>query len=160
MKNAPLLFAGLSLSALLLSGCAERDDASDESSAHHHDHDHDHGRDHAHGHHHHDEAPIGTAMIGEAEVEVAQSHGDLAPGKMLAIAVKLPDSQGGGVKVRAWVGTEDRSGSEVGEGEYAPSHDDYDVHVRTPDPLPEGAMWWIEVEYPDGRTELGSIDAR
>lgn len=159
MKPPPLIVATLSLSVMLLGGCSEGEPPTDTHSHGDHDHDHGHGG-HDDHHHHGDEAPIGTAVIGAVETEVSQSHGDLAPGKVLAIAVKLPDSQEGAVKVRAWVGTEDRSGSEVGEGVYAPSHDDYDIHVTTPDPLPDGAKWWIEVEYPDGRTELGSIDAR
>jgi hypothetical protein len=58
--------------------------------------------------------------------------------------------------VRAWLGTEDRTLSLVGLGEYAPSHDDYDVHVTAPDPLPSPLMWWFEIETPDGTKVLGS----
>jgi hypothetical protein len=58
--------------------------------------------------------------------------------------------------VRAWIGTEDRTMSFVGKGEYAPSHDDYDIHAIAPDPLPENAMWWIEIEQPDGTKVVGS----
>ena len=41
-------------------------------------------------------------------------------------------------------------------GEYAPSHDDYDVHAMAPDPLPAETMWWIEIETPDGTKVVGS----
>ena len=54
------------------------------------------------------------------------------------------------------VGTSDRTMSMVGLGEYAPSHDDYDIHAMAPSPLPADAMWWIEIEKPDGTKVTGS----
>ncbi|MEZ6020268.1 MAG: hypothetical protein R3F17_09245 [Planctomycetota bacterium] len=51
--------------------------------------------------------------------------------------------------LRAWIGTEDRTASS-GQGEYTASHDDYDVHAMAPEPLPDGAKWWIELELPAG----------
>ena len=44
----------------------------------------------------------------------------------------------------------------VGLGEYAASHDDYDVHAMAPAQLPVDALWWIEIEKPDGTTAIGS----
>ncbi len=58
--------------------------------------------------------------------------------------------------MRAWIGTEDRTRSYVGKGEYAPSHDDYYVHATAPDPLPEEVRWWVELEQPDGTRLVGS----
>lgn len=60
--------------------------------------------------------------------------------------------------MRAWIGTEDRTLSYVGKGEYAASHDDYDIHAVAPDPLPPGAKWWIEIEKPDGSKGIGSAE--
>ena len=60
--------------------------------------------------------------------------------------------------VRAWVGTQDRTLSYVGKGEYAPSHDDYNIHATAPDPLPEKPMWWVEIERPDGTKLLGAAE--
>lgn len=121
--------------------------------------DHDDGmaaesEDHAHD----DEVSLGTVTIGGMEVELAQGHGAVAAGQEGHLVVKLPYTDNGATTVRAWIGTEDRTLSYVGKGEYAPSHDDYDIHAMAPDPLPEGAMWWIEIEKPDGTKVVGSVE--
>lgn len=106
--------------------------------------------------HAHDETPIGTATIGDMRVELAQGHGAVAAGQEGHLVVKLPYNDGGATIVRAWIGTEDRTLSFVGKGEYAPDHDDYDIHAMAPTPLPANAMWWIEIEKPDGAKVVGS----
>lgn len=109
------------------------------------------GEDHAH-----DEVSIGTAKCGDLEIELAQGHGKVEAGKEGHLVVKLPYNDKGATSVRAWIGTEDRTMSMVGKGEYAPSHDDYDVHAIAPTPLTENAMWWIEIKKPDGTVHVGS----
>lgn len=106
--------------------------------------------------HDHAEDSLGTVRIGDFEVELAQGHGGVAAGKEGHLVVKLPYSDNGSTVVRAWIGTEDRTRSYVGKGQYAPAHDDYDVHATAPDPLPADAKWWIELERPDGVRLLGS----
>ena len=155
MKHASLILAGLA--SLLLAACggsdkegaqgASRQDTtpaqvSSESGGE---------EDHAHA-----EDPLGTVKIGDLDVELAQGHGGIVAGKEGHLVVKLPYSDKGSTVVRAWIGTKDRTLSFVGKGEYAPSHDDYDVHASAPDPLPENPMWWIEVEKPDGTKLVGS----
>lgn len=108
------------------------------------------GEDHAH-----DETPLGTVTIGDMEVELAQGHGKVEAGKEGHLVVKLPYNDNGETIVRAWIGTEDRTMSLVGKGEYAPSHDDYDVHAVAPDPLPEDVMWWVEIQKPDTTKAVG-----
>lgn len=151
---------------LVMIGCKKEKDADGGTSTttddHGHDHDHDHDHDHGdgddHGEHDHgDEVSLGTAQVGELAVECAQGHGDTAAGKEMHLVVKLPYTDDGASIVRAWIGTEDRLSSVVGKGEYAASHDDYDIHVEAPDPLPANAKWWIEVESPDGTKSVGSI---
>jgi hypothetical protein len=95
-------------------------------------------------------------MLGEHSLELAQGHGAVAAGKEGHLVVKLPYNDGGATIVRAWIGTEDRTLSYVGKGQYAPSHDDYDVHATAPDPLPAETQWWIEIEQPDGTKLVGS----
>jgi hypothetical protein len=123
------------------------------------------GKTHGHGHegemgeghdHAHDEVSLGTVKIGEMEVELAQGHGKVEAGKEGHLVVNLPYKDNGATIVRAWIGTDDRTMSLVGKGEYAPSHDDYDIHAVAPDPLPENTMWWIEIEKPDGTRTVGS----
>lgn len=121
------------------------------------------GHDHPHGteagdDHHHDEVSLGTTPVGDLEVELAQGHGAVVAGAEGHLVVKLPYTDDGATVVRAWIGTEDRTLSLVGKGDYAPSHDDYDVHADAPDPLPDGVQWWIEVQKPDGTKLVGSAD--
>ncbi len=106
--------------------------------------------------HAHDETSLGAVSIGDMQVELAQGHGAVAPGAEGHLVVKLPYSDDGATIVRAWIGGEDRTLSFVGKGEYAASHDDYDIHAIAPDPLPANTMWWIEVEKPDGTKVVGS----
>ena len=124
-----------------------------------HDHD-DHAPADGHGQaddHHADEVSLGSAHLGDITVDCWQSHGSIAPGKELHLVVKLPYTDNGATTVRAWIGSENRIASTVAKAEYAPGHDDYDVHCEAPSPLPTGAMWWIEVEKPDGSRHLGSV---
>ncbi len=107
--------------------------------------------------HTHDEFALGTFDIGGIEVEAAQGHGAVEPGKEGHLVIKLPYNDQGETTVRVWIGTEDRTLSAVGKGEYAPSHDDYDIHAVAPDPLPDNATWWVEIEKPDGSKATGSI---
>lgn len=106
--------------------------------------------------HAHDETALEPATIGDMNVELAQGHGAIKAGQEGHLVVKLPYSDNGATLVRAWIGSEDRTLSFVGKGEYAPSHDDYDIHAVAPNPLPENTMWWIEIEKPDGTKVLGS----
>ena len=107
--------------------------------------------------HAHAEDSLGTVDIGGLAVEFAQGHGGVVAGKEGHLVVKLPYSDSGATVVRAWIGTEDRTLSYVGKGEYAPSHGDYDIHASAPDPLPENPMWWVEIEKPDGTKLVGSV---
>lgn len=172
MKTTHTTAAGLAMLAALgltLAGCGESGDG------HAHGPDtHDHAEDthtHADGSTHsdhaddshmgeedhaHDETALDPATIGDMTVELAQGHGAVEPGKESHLVVKLPYNDNGATIVRAWIGTEDRTLSYVGKGEYAPSHDDYDIHATAPDPLPENTMWWIEIEKPDGTKVVGS----
>jgi hypothetical protein len=109
------------------------------------------------GGHGHDEESLGSIDLGGFSIELAQGHGAVAAGKEGHLVVKLPWTDQGATVVRAWIGTEDRTLSYVGKATYAPDHDDYDVHATAPDPLPDGAAWWVELERPDGTKLVGSI---
>jgi hypothetical protein len=159
------VFAFVSTVSLLLSGCKPAENAGAGKSESGAEHVHadgtthgDHGEDvHAEGEDHgHDEAPLGTTTVGDMKVELAQGHGKVEAGKEGHLVVKLPYNDKGATTVRAWIGTEDRLKSLVGKGEYASSHDDYDIHAVAPSPLPENVMWWMEIEKPDGTKVVGS----
>lgn len=155
----PLLITAL---VCLLTACGGSSDPDD------HGHEHaegdgghapeDHAADHdgEGGGHAHDEVSLGVTRVGDLDVELAQGHGAVTAGAEGHLVVKLPYNDGGATEVRAWIGTDDRTLSLVGRGQYAPDHDDYDVHAVAPDPLPAAPMWWVEVEQPDGTTLVGS----
>lgn len=141
-------------SAASETGAAAKDEHAHADGSTHADHADDEqaeGEDHAH-----DETPLETATIGDMKVELAQGHGKIEAGKEGHLVVKLPYNDKGATTVRAWIGTEDRLKSLVGKGEYAASHDDYDIHAVAPKPLPENVMWWFEIEKPDGTKVVGS----
>lgn len=109
--------------------------------------------DHDHG----EEVALGKFKAGELKIDAAQGHGMVEAGKEGHLIIKLPYKDDGASVVRAWIGTEDRTMSAVGKGEYAPSHDDYDIHAMAPSPLPANTKWWVEIEKPDGTKLVGSI---
>jgi len=153
MKKTTATITTLTLAAFL-AGCGDKAPPENTAAAAGTTQGHDGSDDHDHEH---DEVPLGTFTIGDMEVEAAQSHGLLEPGKEGHLVIKLPHNDAGATVVRAWIGSEDRTLSTVGLGEYAASHDDYDIHALAPDPLPEDAQWWVEVERPDGTRALGAI---
>ena len=106
--------------------------------------------------HHDDEVALPAATLGDMTLELAQGHGAIKAGEESHLVVKLPYNDNGATLIRAWIGTEDRTLSFVGKGEYTPSHDDYDLHAMAPDRLPDNTMWWIEIEKPDGTKVVGS----
>ncbi len=150
MKRTSLIIIPLALGALLV-GCGDSGNGSkgangDKPPAKEEEHEHEH-----------EEIALGTFDIDGMSIEAAQSHGEVEAGKEGHLVIKLPYNDNGETVVRVWIGSEDRTLSSVGKGEYAPSHDDYDIHAVAPDPLPEGSMWWLEIEKPDGTKGVGSI---
>jgi len=150
-------------STLWIAGCGESaDDHADDGT-----HTHADGTVHKNGEHadepvktddhdHGEAKELPPVTIGDMQVELAQAHGAIQAGKEGHLIVKLPYNDKGETIVRAWIGTEDRTLSNPQNGEYAPSHDDYDIHTMAPDPLPENVMWWIEIQKPDGTKVVGS----
>lgn len=161
MKKRCLMIPTFALSALLVS-CGEKKTAAADDHGHPHKEGEAHGKpsaaakaeeDHDHG----EEVALGKFKAGELEIEAAQGHGMVEAGKEGHLIIKLPYKDDGATVVRAWIGTEDRTMSAVGKGEYAPSHDDYDIHAMAPTPLPADVKWWVEVEKPEGTKLVGSI---
>jgi hypothetical protein len=167
MRVTSTVFA-MMVGLVLVTGCeraAEQGAATPAAAGHTHEHadgtthaDHDleHDGDMDNDHDHGEEVALGTVTIGGMEVELAQAHGKVEAGEEGHLVVKLPYNDNGETVVRAWIGTEDRTTSLIGKGEYAPAHGDYDIHAMAPDPLPENVMWWIEIEQPDGTKVVGS----
>lgn len=149
MKTLNSILPTLALSALL-AGCGDTGQEAKPSSRNNPPKEEEHE-------HEHEEIALGEFDINGIRVEAAQGHGVVEAGKELHLVIKLPYTDNGETTVRAWIGTDDRTLSTVGKGEYAPSHDDYDIHAVAPDPLPDNAQWWVEIEKPDGTTAVGSF---
>ncbi len=100
--------------------------------------------------------PLAPATIGDMKVQLAQGHGSIKPGQESHLVVKLPYNDKGATVVRAWIGTEDRTLSMVGKGDYTAASNRFDIHAAAPRILPENTLWWIEIEKPDGTKVVGS----
>ena len=151
MKITTHIVIPLALAAFLVS-CDPKD-----SGTHAHDGDGGKPKTEKEHEHEHEEIDLGSFDISGIKVEAAQGHGNVEAGKESHLVIKLPYKDNGETTVRAWIGTEDRTLSAVGKGDYAASHDDYDIHAVAPDPLPEGSKWWLEIEKPDGTKSVGSL---
>lgn len=161
---------------LALSACEESGNDADDGHTHapgeEHEHgseagdhhgqgdDGDRGRGHAgadpHEEGHGDMFALGPVELGGLTVRALQGHGEAAAGKELHLVVELPEEAAGST-VRAWIGTDDRLASMVALAEYSESGGGHELHAVAPDPLPENAAWWIEVERSDGTTHVGSV---
>ncbi|MFI4916262.1 MAG: hypothetical protein ACIAS6_07145 [Phycisphaerales bacterium JB060] len=115
------------------------------------------GQNHASEHDGHGELiNLGDIALGGMQVRAAQGHGQAEAGKELHLIVTLPQEAANST-VRAWIGTEDRLASTVALADYSEGSGGHELHAIAPDPLPENASWWIEVELPDGTTHVGSV---
>jgi len=148
--------------AFWIAGCGGSDDSSD---MHGDDHDHPHGEhdghDHGDGQDHGVTEEHGPMMdlanfaIGDMDVHAQQAGGPVRAGQEYVLFVTLPESNAAQPVVRAWIGTDDRTLSGgVATADYEEGH--YHVHVMAPTPLPQDAMWWVEVEQADGTKLVGS----
>lgn len=101
--------------------------------------------------------PLDTIVINGMSIQLSQSHGPVGAGEEEHLIVTIDNGDADIIGVRAWIGTEDRTLSYVGKGEYSVINDAYDIHTSAPDALDDNTMWWIEIEMADGTKHTGSI---
>lgn len=108
------------------------------------------------GHEHHagERHELGTTKVGEFDVAVSYS-GTMTPGKELDVDLAVKGERGRVAAVRAWIGAQDAKGSLKAKA--APEGEGYHAEVEAPDPLPEGAAVWVEIETNQGQKLLGSL---
>ncbi len=178
MNKATTLTLALSF-AIMLPACTESNSSSDAGHAHGDDshshadgsthgahddststgtdsHTHDDGSPHGNHDDGHESIELDPITIDGMNVQLTQNHGPVNAGEEEHLIVKFDDADI--LAVRVWIGTEDRTLSFVGKGEYDTATGAYDVHTMAPDPLPENTMWWIEIEKSDGTKVLGSAN--
>lgn len=118
----------------------------------------DDGHDHADGDMHDDHGPtveLGSSAIGAFQVKASRDGGIKAGGES-PVDLWLTPSAGAKVgAVRAWIGTQDAKGSIKAKMDL--EKDNYHNHVEIPNPLPTGAMLWVEIEDDKGLKTTGSF---
>lgn len=108
-----------------------------------------------HKHDHGERVSLGTVKVGAHEVEALQ-EGKVIAGKETVFELKLKGTPEP-TAIRAWIGVESGRGSVK-----AKSHkhgEEISIHCESPDPIPDGAMLWIELETPAGK-QAGSLQLK
>ena len=104
----------------------------------------------AEGHHHGDEVALGTKTMGAWQV-TANRIGAWEAGKTGAGTVDLVPAKPAAKSVRVWIGSADGKGSVKAKGEPESAHPGgWHCHVAVPNPLPEGAQFWVAIETESG----------
>ena len=121
-----------------------------------HDHDHDEG-DHDHDHGTGESLELGQAQAGPFTIRATRDSAAIAAGGEALVDVWVTGGTVGAV--RLWVGTQDGAGSVRARAEAADADEPnrYHTHAEVPDPMPEGAMLWVEVEDEAGATHTASF---
>ncbi|HYE05905.1 MAG TPA: hypothetical protein VEL07_10360 [Planctomycetota bacterium] len=109
------------------------------------------------GHSHGDEVALGTATMGEWQV-TANRIGEWKAGTDGAATVDLVPAKPAAKAVRVWIGTEDAAGSVKAKGEAETAHPGgWHCHVAVPNPIPEGAAFWVAIEDDAGGRHKASF---
>lgn len=93
---------------------------------------------------------FGTTTIGGVKFEKITQEGAIEAGHEGAFDVVIAEGQKPPKALRAWIGTESAEGSTKTKLEKEPNRH-YHSHVETPDPIPAGAQYWLEVEPEGGK---------
>lgn len=115
----------------------------------------------ASGHGHSGEVvDLGTSTVGELTVQASRDAGELKAGGDAAIDVRITTADGKPASVTAvrfWIGTEDAKGSVKARAEIEDPQDPgrWHTHAELPNPLPEGARLWVEIETAEGKKAAG-----
>lgn len=161
-----ILVTGLVLPLAMMFGCEKKADQAGSGSAptaqkdkHGHEvgsqDEHEHATEDA-GHEHRagEKHDLGTVKVGEFDVTALYS-GTLTPGKQVDIDLTFKGESAKVVTIRAWIGAKDAKGSIKAKA--APEGSGFHAEVEAPDPLPEGAALWVEIETNQGQELLGSL---
>ena len=100
--------------------------------------------------HHGAEIALGTKTMGAWQV-TANRSGAWEAGKVGAGSVDLVPAKPAAKNVRLWVGSADGKGSVKAKGEAETAHPGgWHCHVEVPNPIPEGAQFWVAIETEAG----------
>lgn len=107
---------------------------------------------------------LGTTTIGDLTVRASRDKGEIKASGDAPIDVWLTTADGkpaAVTAVRFWIGIEDAKGSVKAKADIEdpaqPNH--WHTHAEVPNPLPEGAKLWVEIETGAGKT-VGAFDLK
>lgn len=102
--------------------------------------------------HDHQMTSLGTTKIGAWDVKVA---GEVKPGKEGHFDIELSGSTDKPAAIRVWIGSQDARGAmkQKADGDGKEFH----AHADVPNPIPDGAGFWIEIEDAKGVKTVGGV---
>lgn len=106
---------------------------------------------------------LGTNTIGPYSARASRDQGDILAGKDAPIDVWVDGANAPKVAaVRFWIGSEDakKSIKARAEIEFPDQPNHWHTHAEIPDPLPEGARLWVEIEDEKGVVTRGSFELK
>ncbi len=106
---------------------------------------------------------LGASTIGAFDVKATRDEGPIVAGKEAPIDVTVTPASGSTARVEAvrfWIGTEDARGSVKAKAdiENPAEPNRWHTHAEIPNPLPEGARLWVEIETEGGERTVGSFE--
>jgi hypothetical protein len=110
---------------------------------------------HADGHTEGAALNLGSTTVGGLTVRAARDAGEIRAGGEVAADAWINDGLGDPAAVRFWVGAANAEGSIKARAEVKDGH--WHTHVEAPDPLPAGALLWVEIEARDGQKYVASF---
>ncbi len=111
------------------------------------------------GHHSGEVIALGETKIGEWTVRASRDKAEIKPGGEASIDVWVNGGKGEGVtSVRLWIGTADAKGSIKAKADI--ESDKWHSHTEVPNPMPEDAKLWVEIESAKGEKLPGSFDLK
>ena len=99
---------------------------------------------------------LGSTTIATLKIEKITQEGPIVPGHEGAFDVIIAEGQQEPKAMRAWIGVESGKGSAKNKLEKEPNRH-YHSHVRVPETLPAGSMYWLEVEPASGPSGKASF---
>lgn len=108
---------------------------------------------------------LGSATIGAFNAVATRDQAQIVAGKDAPIDVTVTPLAGGSAKataVRFWIGTEDAKGSVKAKAdiENPAEPNRWHTHAEIPNPIPDGAKLWVEIEDDQGARTAGSFDLK
>lgn len=103
---------------------------------------------------------LGSTKLGDLTLRASRDKGEIKAGSDAPIDLWVTTADGkpaAVTAVRFWIGTEDAKGSVKARAEIEDPKDAsrWHTHAEIPNPLPDGAQLWVEIETAEGKKTAG-----